>query len=98
MDHQPGTFDLLETMRWTPLDGFFLLDRHLARMQRSAQHFKYPWIQPNVLAELDRAVSGKSEPQRIRLLVSWNGRVRAECSPLVAEVPPARLGIAKAPI
>ena len=34
-------FDLLETMRWTPDHGFFLLDRHLRRIAESARHFGY---------------------------------------------------------
>ena len=68
MERRPVTFDLLETMKWAPRDGFFLLNRHLARMRRSAQHFNYEWSESAVLAELARAVSGKSEPQRLRLL------------------------------
>jgi branched-subunit amino acid aminotransferase/4-amino-4-deoxychorismate lyase len=98
MEHRPGTFELLETMKWTPLDGFFLLDRHLARMRRSARHFNYKWIESSVLAELAHAVSGKDDPQRIRLLVSPSGTVRVDCSVLGADLPPAKLGIAKAPI
>jgi len=98
MERRPVTFDLLETMKWAPRDGFFLLNRHLARMRRSARHFDYEWSESAVLAELARAVSGKSEPQRLRLLVSPGGGVRVECSPLGADLPPAQLGIAKAPI
>ena len=98
MEPRPGTFDLLETMKWTPLDGFFLLHRHLARARRSAELFRYPWIESAVLAELNRAVSGKTEPQRIRMLVSPSGSVRVDSSPLGAGFPQARLGIAKAPV
>ena len=98
MEPRPGTFDLLETMKWTPLDGFFLLNRHLARARRSAQHFEYAWMESAVLAELNRAVAGKTEPQRIRLLVSSNGSVRVDSSPLGAGFTQAKLGIAKAPI
>ena len=98
MEPRPGTFDLLETMRWAPLDGFFLLNRHLARARRSARHFGYPLSESAVLAELNRAVSGKTDPQRIRMLVSPDGSVRVDSSPLGAGFPPAKLGIANAPI
>ena len=98
MEHRPATFELLETMRWTPLDGFFLLDRHLARMRRSAQHFDYRWTESSVRDELDRAVSGKREPQRVRLLASRDGGIRVECAALGDDLAPARLGIAKAPV
>jgi branched-subunit amino acid aminotransferase/4-amino-4-deoxychorismate lyase len=67
-------------------------------MRRSAQHFNYRWIEADVLAGLAHAVAGKDEPQRVRLLVSSNGRARVECAPLGADFPPARLGFAKAPI
>jgi len=32
-------FRLLETMRWTPKEGYFLLERHLERLQDSARYF-----------------------------------------------------------
>ncbi len=35
---QPA-FDLLETILWTPTTGYFLLDRHLQRLQQSADYF-----------------------------------------------------------
>lgn len=36
-------FELIETMRWERATGFYLLERHLRRMQASAQHFGYPF-------------------------------------------------------
>jgi len=92
-------FDLLETLRWTPSAGFFLLDRHLRRIERSARYFDRAWNEAGVLRELDRAVAGKVDAQRVRLLVSPSGSVRVECAPLgPATALPARLGIAAAPI
>ena len=40
---QAPTFSLLETMRWTPDEGYYLLERHLNRLQDSAQA---PWDCP----------------------------------------------------
>jgi para-aminobenzoate synthetase/4-amino-4-deoxychorismate lyase len=37
-DLQPE-FSLLETILWTPEEGFFLLEKHIARMQDSANYF-----------------------------------------------------------
>jgi len=92
-------FDLLETIRWTPADGFFLLDRHLRRMHGSAGHFGYAWHEAGVRRELDRAVAGKTGAQRVRLLVSRDGSARVECAPLgPGRAGPAALGIAAAPI
>jgi branched-subunit amino acid aminotransferase/4-amino-4-deoxychorismate lyase len=92
-------FDLLETMRWTPAAGFFLLDRHIRRMQGSARYFDYVWNEAGILRELDRAVAGNTEAQRVRLLLSRTGSVRVEVVPLgPRSAVPAKLGIATAPI
>lgn len=39
---QPGAFELLETILWEGEDGYFLLDRHLERLEASARYFDYP--------------------------------------------------------
>jgi para-aminobenzoate synthetase / 4-amino-4-deoxychorismate lyase len=97
--NRPQRFELLETLRWTPAGGFFLLNRHIRRMERSSRYFEYRWHEADVLRELDRAVAGISEPQRVRLLVARDGSVRVDCAPLGAKsVLPARLGIAAAPV
>jgi para-aminobenzoate synthetase/4-amino-4-deoxychorismate lyase len=95
---RPLTFDLLETMKWTPTGGYFLLDRHIHRIHRSALYFEFAWNEADVLRELDRAVAGKNEPQRVRLLAARDGGVRVESTPLSRHAAPARLGIANAPI
>ena len=96
---RPQTFDLLETMKWTPKGGYFLLDRHINRMRRSAAYFDYVWPEADVRTELDKAVTPATQSQRVRLLVSQDGAIRVECTPLAAgNGAPARLGIAKAPI
>jgi len=92
-------FELLETIRWTPGRGFFLLDRHLSRMKQSASYFEYRCPIDDLRAELDRAVSGARDDQRVRLLLARDGGIRVECAPLGADATsPARLGIAAAPI
>lgn len=92
-------FDLLETIRWTPPDRFFLLDRHLRRLQRSAAYFHYECSEAGIRRQLDRAVAGSAGPQRVRLLVSSDGTARIECTPLGPKAArPATLGIAATPI
>lgn len=90
-------FALLETMRWRPAEGLFLLDLHLARLERSARHFTVPLDQPAVRAALASAVAGLSpEPHRVRLLVGRDGAARVEAVPL-AQLPlpsPLRVGLA----
>src|SRR5215470_2846811 len=98
----PEQFELLETIKWTPDGGFFLLDRHLRRMDHSAAHFSYPCSIAELRVHLDRAVASASAAQRVRLLLSRSGAVRVECAPLGsnngAPAAPAKLGIATVPI
>ena len=37
----PAEFELLETLRWSPGRGFYLLDRHLRRLRESAEYFGF---------------------------------------------------------
>ena len=76
------SFELLETIRWTPRDGWYLLDRHLARLEGSARHFQFGYSPAIVRAALDQAVASARGPLRVRLLVAEDGGVRVEQTPL----------------
>jgi para-aminobenzoate synthetase/4-amino-4-deoxychorismate lyase len=93
-------FELLETIRWTPDGGFFLLERHLRRMTQSAAHFQYQCSTSDLRAHLERAVAGSSAARRVRLLLAKYGEIRVECTPLESDAATrmARLGIAESPI
>ena len=66
---------------------------------RSSDLFDYEWREASVLRELDAAVTGKADAQRVRLLVSRDGSVRVECTPLGPKsILPAKLGIAATPV
>jgi len=98
VDVGPRTFELLETMRWTPEDGFTLLDRHLNRIARSAGFFGYQCDPAEIVRALDRAVSSAAVPSRIRLLLGRDGTARVECSALEPTTSPARVALALTPI
>jgi para-aminobenzoate synthetase/4-amino-4-deoxychorismate lyase len=76
-------FALLETLRWSPGEGFFLLDRHLARLAESAEYFDRRLDLDAVRDALTAAVDGCRDRQRIRLLVDQHGAVRVERTTLV---------------
>jgi len=42
MIQQQQNFELLESLLWEPKNGYFLLDRHLQRLERSADYFNFP--------------------------------------------------------
>jgi para-aminobenzoate synthetase/4-amino-4-deoxychorismate lyase len=91
-------FDLLETLRWTPEEGFFLLDRHLRRLQNSSRYFGFACSLDSVREALAAAVRSSDQPLRVRLLLSESGVARTEQSTLAPAVGIVRLELAATPI
>lgn len=92
-------FDLLETLRWTPADGYALIDQHLARVRRSADYFDRPFDDGRVREALSSAAVAFSEaPHMVRLLISADGSVRCEGRALVALPDPVRVALARTPV
>jgi branched-subunit amino acid aminotransferase/4-amino-4-deoxychorismate lyase len=91
-------FDLLETLKWAPGHGFFLLDRHLNRIADSARHFGFTCDTVSLRLALDRAVLMSSTPLRLRLLLSKDGTPQVERVPLEPTHAPARVAFAAAPV
>jgi para-aminobenzoate synthetase/4-amino-4-deoxychorismate lyase len=98
LGRQRPSFDLLETLRWTPRDGFLRLDRHLRRLQASARYFGFVYSEPAARAALDRVAAHADGPQRVRLLLASDGRVRTEHRPFVEHAAPWRLRFAARPV
>lgn len=69
-------FTLFETMRWTPEDGFFLLERHLRRLMESAAYFDFPFDACNAENTLRTAAEQwPAKPHRVRLDLDDQGRI-----------------------
>ncbi|CAK0761921.1 para-aminobenzoate synthetase / 4-amino-4-deoxychorismate lyase [Gammaproteobacteria bacterium] len=72
-------FALLETLLWTPLNGFSLLEEHLERISGSADYFGYPLDLGKMRQALsDLAAGFPSSPQRVRLRLDEDGMIRTE--------------------
>ena len=86
-------FELLETMRWSPVRGYVRLEGHLARLARSARYFAFrrDGRERSALDELARTLPPVMH--RVRLLLARDGAVRVEAEPLhgATAAPPARL-------
>ncbi len=74
-------FSLLETILWTPEDGYFLLEKHIARLQDSAEYFDFTFSKNKVEAYLDEFAKTFEASQRIRMLSDRSGELSAESSP-----------------
>lgn len=81
----PG-FHLLETLRWTPGSGYFLLDEHLTRLQDSARYFDYHCDRGAISDLLREEEKSLRKSSRIRLLLSPDGTCQIECHALVSPV------------
>jgi para-aminobenzoate synthetase/4-amino-4-deoxychorismate lyase len=95
------SFQLLETMVWTPEEGIFLLELHLARLSDSARYFGYPLNPVTLQAQLANEV--KRLPDRrhkIRLLLDEQGRTVFETTPLGGKQAgnPLRIGLSMWPV
>lgn len=96
---RPQPFELLETMRWTPEEGWFLLEEHLDRLARSAEYFDFPLGLPAMYAELtDLAATFQGTSRKVRLRLNADGGLCLEHKTLDLETTPTRIGLAKTPI
>ena len=79
----PPPFQLLETILRTTAQGYFLLERHLARLRESARHFGYRYDERRIDAALSEAAGRLAPgPHRIRLRLSQDGTAECDTAPL----------------
>jgi para-aminobenzoate synthetase / 4-amino-4-deoxychorismate lyase len=101
LTERQADFSLLETMRWSSEDDYFLLDYHLQRLSDSAIYFDYPVDIENVKRMLTAKVASYGgKPHRIRLLVARDGAVDIQSIPLTEteSVHPVRVKLATKPV
>ncbi len=80
----PTVFELLETLRWTPEESYFLQERHLQRMSASAAHFLFDFDETAVRHELELFAEKLAEPSRVRLTLSKRGETAIAATRLAA--------------
>ncbi len=82
-DRAPPEFSLLETMRWTPAEGYFLLPRHLNRLRDSAAYFDFRLDLDEIERRLAALARGlEPGPTKVRLLLDRSGGLILEAAPL----------------
>lgn len=89
-------FDLIETMAFDPRAGIADLDRHLARMKRSAEALGFPFDRHEARNEL-QAATFRAGPSLVRLLASPGGAMAIELSPM-PEAPAGPVAVALLPL
>jgi para-aminobenzoate synthetase/4-amino-4-deoxychorismate lyase len=95
----PPSFDLLETILWTPEVGYVLLARHLKRLLQSADYFGFQLDLLDARDRLDRFAAGLAPaPHRVRMLVSRLGSVSLSATPVDVDEGFPPLALAAFPI
>jgi len=81
-------FQLIETLRWERGSGYYLLERHIERLVRSAAYFGYPCDPASAWRLLAREAEGFGAPgamrgdMRVRLLLDEDGAMSLDSRPL----------------
>ena len=95
LTESPPRFSLLETLLWTPEEGFFLREKHIARLLDSAEYFGFsmprrggvppPLLANEIIESYLKDISSQfNSPQRVRLLLDKNGNLSHEAKPFQA--------------
>ena len=91
------SFDLIETMRFDAAEGLLELERHLARMKRSADALGFAFDRHDARNELQAATFALRAGRTVRLMLSRTGAIAIEVRPL-PERPEEPVEVALAPL
>jgi para-aminobenzoate synthetase/4-amino-4-deoxychorismate lyase len=81
--HPPEEFELLEALLWTPGEGYFLLERHTARLQDSAEYFGFCFDRAAWFDRLEK--TNQTLPpfeHKVRVALSRSGLLNVTATPL----------------
>ncbi len=97
---RPRDFELLETLRWSPAEGYALLDGHLRRLARSAEYFGFRADLDRARGELLRRAAGwPPQRHRVRLALSRRGGLDIVAAPLSAAATRfGKVGLSRTPV
>ncbi len=96
--HNLPEFRLLESILFTPEDGFFLLTEHMSRICASAEYFSFPFSGEKALALLEEfARSLEKKPCKVRMLLAQDGGIEINSEP-VKPAGPISVALAESPV
>ncbi|MFN8398533.1 MAG: aminodeoxychorismate synthase component I [Anaerolineales bacterium] len=93
-------FSLFETLLWTPEEGYFLLERHIARILDSAVYFGFEstHAEKKLRQVLAESVIHARSSKRVKVILSPNGEVTAEIKDFQPSDKVFQVCLAKEPI
>ncbi len=76
-------FSILESLLWSPDEGYFLLDYHLERMGKSAAYFNYKFDKEKIVSELKKlSTPFERASYKVRVMLDESGNVTMESTAL----------------
>ncbi|HUD27647.1 MAG TPA: aminodeoxychorismate synthase component I [Novosphingobium sp.] len=95
----PASFDLIETMRFTPEDGIALLELHLERIGTSAAALGFGFDRHAVRNAIQALCFDADAAAKLRLVVGRTGAFALELAALPADLPqPATVAVLRLPV
>ena len=98
LTERSNEFSLLETILWTPRDGYLLLEKHIERMRDSAEYFGFSFSREHIKQHLEKLSAEFPSPQRIRVLVNRIGEVNIETKEFQIQENPFKVCLSNQPI
>lgn len=80
---KPREFHLIESLLYDE-SGYFLRERHLRRLERSASYFSFAYPEKEVRATLETAADRLNGIHKVRLTLHRDGSLQCESAPLAA--------------
>jgi para-aminobenzoate synthetase/4-amino-4-deoxychorismate lyase len=90
--------DLIETMRFCPLEGIVELDRHLDRLSQAAEALGFRFDRHATRNELQAATFGRKQPGMARLMLSPTGTMAVEVKAIPAPEVPVAVAVRPLPV
>jgi len=95
---RPREFSLLETILWTPQEGYFLFEKHIGRMAESAEYFDFVFSMEKVEANLKRLAGEFKSAQRVRMTSNRFGELAVDTTPFQSRETSFKVTLAEQPI
>lgn len=98
LETNKSEFSLIETLLWTPDDGYFLREKHIERMQDSAMYFGFMFLRAELEDYLNKLASEFKSARRVRVLLNKFGETNAETKSFQSQEKPFKARLAEQPI
>jgi len=98
LTESPIEFSLLETILWTPQDGYFLLEKHIQRLRDSAGYFDASFSTESLTLHLERISAEFNSAKRVRILMNKAGEISVEAKDSSTLNKPFKAALAEQPI